>query len=319
MKMGKHVTPAIEQQVIEMYHKGFTYSQIIKALDIGSGTITRIFKKHQVKLIRAREAIEMYMQGVPMKTIASTLEVNENTVLRIVKRNGHSLNRGHGVTRKHAIVREDFFEEITTEEQAYFLGWMISDGSVKSSLEGIEITVSPKDDYILKVFCDSLGTQKPLERVIGTGYSKGQEYSRLAVFSKQLVNSLIKLGVVPSKSSKTIYPNIKEDSAIQSALIRGLFDGDGCISINKKGQGRTFYLVGTYPLLFGVSLALSKYCGVNLKEPIGLTHDYIHSLTYYSRTNLAAIHQFLYGNATPELLLQRKFIKFNQVINSYAR
>lgn len=122
-------------------------------------------------------------------------------------------------------LKERFFETIDTEEKAYFLGLLITDGNVfKDTTKGrqasISITLDLKDEYMLLAF------KKVLNANTNVGHD-GRGCGQIAVRSDLMAKDLSKYGVVPRKTLITYLPQI--DNQYMNHLMRGILDGDGCI------------------------------------------------------------------------------------------
>lgn len=123
--------------------------------------------------------------------------------------------------------------KVKTELEAYFLGWMFSDGCVtynnKAQVFCTKLKIQEKDKDVLKLF-DSF-----VNWTYGHEINKENncKYSFIRTYDKKFTTNLIKLGVLPRKSvenSKFIFlPELKEN--LIPYFVRGLFDGDGCYSV----------------------------------------------------------------------------------------
>lgn len=134
-----------------------------------------------------------------------------------------------------------YFENIDTEEKAYWLGFIYADGYISRNEEkymnefGIELQ---KSDYKhLKKFNKSINGNinvsfRSRENIF-EGYNKTYETCFIRIYSKEFVNNLIKNGVVENKSLKVTFPKHINNSLIRH-FIRGFFDGDGCICESKR-------------------------------------------------------------------------------------
>lgn len=135
---------------------------------------------------------------------------------------------------KNRLVKEDYFEKIDTEEKAYFLGLLFSDGYVKkdekrSPMIGISLKVSDKD--ILEKLRNELNITSKLS------YDKREkkEAAILSLRNEKLANDLEKYGIIPNKTYLTKHlPEVPKK--FLRHFLRGLVDGDGTIYKNKKGQ-----------------------------------------------------------------------------------
>jgi hypothetical protein len=136
-----------------------------------------------------------------------------------------ALNK-HGIPRysKEKIynpdVVEDYFEIIDSEEKAYFLGLMLTDGNVfyrgDNKPSQMSLCLTDSDAYMLEKFKCALNTSTNVS-------SDGRGASMLAVRNNKLCEDLAKFGVVPNKSDIARFPdNIPHEYL--NHFIRGIFD-----------------------------------------------------------------------------------------------
>lgn len=119
-------------------------------------------------------------------------------------------------------VDDTFFEKIDSEEKAYFLGYLISDGCVRKRNNSYQIVLklNKKDLHILEEF------KKHLKFEGSILHNKDDSVS-LTVSSKKMFKDLEIFGVVPRKTFISIIPDVGLE--FQRHLLRGIFDGDGYI------------------------------------------------------------------------------------------
>lgn len=116
-----------------------------------------------------------------------------------------------------------------------------------------------------------------------------------------MTKALAKLGVVPNKTFKLEFPNIKEK--YYSHFIRGYFDGDGSFPSGRHGAG--FSLVGRQGFLEKVRDILIENCKLN---KVGVYKRVnIYTLNYGGQIQMKRITDYLYKDAT--IFLQRKYDK----------
>jgi hypothetical protein len=120
-----------------------------------------------------------------------------------------------------------FFDIIDTEEKAYFLGWMLADGTISNNQNIISLEVGIKDIDIIYKFRDTLKS----EHAIGIRRHGDHISARLQFRSSHMVKSLASLGVVSKKSLIAIAPVIQSD--LERHFWRGVVDGDGHINISR--------------------------------------------------------------------------------------
>lgn len=205
-------------------------------------------------------------------------------------------------------MNEHFFKEINCEENAYFLGLLISDGNVFKDNTGrqasISITLDLKDEYMLENFKKVLRTNTSISH-------DGRGCGQIAVRSNIMSEDLAKYGVVPRKSYNTYLPQVPDQYMWH--LIRGIFDGDGSIlakpSPNKDGHNRFLHSVsfcGTHQLMNDISKYI--FDNLNLKQK-PTVYDYkdrqLSELKIQNKDDIYLFTTCIYQNVT--IFLDRKY------------
>jgi deoxyuridine 5'-triphosphate nucleotidohydrolase len=121
---------------------------------------------------------------------------------------------------------DNFFKKINSEEKAYVLGWIASDGHVSKS--GFRISINEKDLLVLKWIKDIFSVELPVYRKIYSGESR---MVTLQVCSQQMSMDICSwLRISPGKKSHVVcFPELESDF-LKWAFLRGYFDGDGFVS-----------------------------------------------------------------------------------------
>jgi len=132
---------------------------------------------------------------------------------------------------------DHFFETIDSEEKAYLLGWIASDGGIRKGT--IAIYVHERDGATLRKLRDLVCPSLPLAR-------KGTNLVGFEINSQRLVADVCRwLEIAPGKKDEIVaFPRLAADE-LGWAFLRGIFDGDGSISsvnaanhrIAAKGSG----------------------------------------------------------------------------------
>lgn len=130
-----------------------------------------------------------------------------------------------------------YFESIDNERKAYWLGFFFADGYVSKTEAGyccgIELKLS--DINHLRKFNKCInGNVEPIIRKRDSLVVHSEGTAIIRLFSKKIFEDLYKQGCVERKSDKIKMPNISEQ--YMWAFIRGFFDGDGCIVLDKNRQ-----------------------------------------------------------------------------------
>lgn len=125
-----------------------------------------------------------------------------------------------------------YFQDIDTEEKAYWLGFLYADGCVHARKGGgyrLKVALKESDSDHLVKLVKSIEGDIPIR----IKQSNNHKYCELVINSNEICECLIKYGVVPNKTyAKCKLPNISKQ--LIKHFIRGYCDGDGCLYSNKN-------------------------------------------------------------------------------------
>lgn len=196
---------------------------------------------------------------------------------------------------------EEYFENINSSEKAYWLGFLFADGNIYKNQLTLKLQQTDKNH--LKKFKIALDSEHPIHDGISITNNKQYFYSSFFIGSKKLCYDLIKINLIQNKSFKIKFPRIEEK--FYSHFIRGYFDGDGCIYINKKKYKRWSIFSASENFILKLKDILFK----NLKVKISLYKQgkgYI--LSGANKNIVKLFYDYIYNNAT--VFLDRKHEKF---------
>lgn len=144
----------------------------------------------------------------------------------------------------HRIYKIDqyVFDRIDSEEKAYFLGFLAADGSNKTDVNTVELSISEKDREIVDLFKKFLKTDKKI-KIILPRKTEHSRQTKLTIYNKYLSERLEQLGICKNKSKYLKRIKIKEK--LLRHFIRGYFDGDGHIGIKKTDKRFNFNISST--------------------------------------------------------------------------
>lgn len=184
------------------------------------------------------EVKEIYEKTNSINQVAKHFNVSWN----VAKRN--CLELGFKSTKKNQysdFTEYDLFKKIETEEDAYWLGLMYSDGWVRSDKNEIGLGFQERDSEILEKFKEYIGTTnriqvKEKEKITSHAAPDGhiitatQNFHTLTFSCKKTKENLIKLGCFPNKS-KIIHCPTEEQvpNLLFRHFMRGFVDGDGSV------------------------------------------------------------------------------------------
>lgn len=190
----------------------------------------------------------------------------------------------------------NIFNKIDNEEKAYWLGFIVADGYLNINKHMLRIKLGNRDrSHLIKFIKFVGGNEEMLKSEIHS--ETGNENFYVSLYSKEVMNDLLSLGVEQAKSGKEKVCNI--DKKYYRDFIRGLWDGDGFIRENLSGIG----LVGSEEVLAFVQNYFNNSLGV---KPLKIyPHCNTFKIEYRStRKAIPLILNHLYGDK--DVALDRK-------------
>lgn len=201
---------------------------ILQKYGISSQELERLFpnlshrgKKH-IYLDEA-EVLRKYQQDLQsIKQIGVDFNCSEGVVKKILLKNNID------TTKRNRKIDEECFYNIDCGEKAYILGLLFTDGAVHKN-GTLSIERHQKDRQILEDIKEFLKFPYEIKESRNSCY--------LRWYSKKIVQSLEPFGIIPNKTYLT--KGISFDLIpveFQQDFLRGLFDGDGAVSLGRSSQ-----------------------------------------------------------------------------------
>ena len=130
---------------------------------------------------------------------------------------------------KYKTLPINFFKKINTEQKAYILGFIASDGNLNKN-GSITISIKYTDEKLLKKIRDAVCKEIPILK------EKNGYMSVLRFHSKIMTKDVCKWLHIKTgkKCSKIKMPNLK--NKLKWHFLRGFFDRDGTVRKKKKGR-----------------------------------------------------------------------------------
>jgi len=227
-------------------------SETLKGYGIKPNVVKKQFQKNTRTPELEQKIIRLYELGLSAAHICVETEYNFRTpksITDILKKYGRKMQEQKELELH---VNSTIFNFIDTEEKAYWLGLLITDGWVykKGGSHTIGISLEEKDKYLMEEFKKFLGTpNKLLSKESKNIKGETRRCWTLMVNSKQLFEDLKKYGVIERKSSNTNPKLELIPKDLQHHFWRGCFDGDGCYYYN-SGDKLTFCYTGTIDIVY---------------------------------------------------------------------
>lgn len=285
----------------DLYSKGILLKEISKIIGRSEEAI-----KHKITDLKIAcrrndwtkeeelQVVSLRSKGLPFKEIGEILKRSDRSVqskhIRLTTPQKEVIYQRKKFTENYRRVYgvdDDYFHNIDSQSKSYFLGYILADGYVSSSVNtkrqgligkntlGMKLAI--KDIEVLEGFRRELKTLSPIKigKAVTSTY-KGQEIKgtksvTLRVSSEQIVKDLAGYGVVQNKTYICSFPE-KLEKKYHPGFIAGLISGDGYIGL-KNNHNRGKYVlrgnvVGTYSLISRVREVLLENINYNPNKKI---------------------------------------------------
>ena len=214
---------------------------------------------------------------------------------------------------------ESFFDVIDTEEKAFALGMIVTDGNITrkhGTITGFKIDIQSCDIDVLDCIKGALKYSGPIRRLdqYDVDGCTRKDKVRLDISSVRLARALQLLEVHPAKSMHETLPSLI--TRLSRPLILGILAGDGSTFFRRSGRYSRIAVVdfcGTKELLTGIQAIIP------LSVPSSLYRDKRHlniwSLRFNGRSALLLL-SWLYS-PMPRCYMKRKYDKYLEIKKYY--
>lgn len=251
-------------------------------------------------------ALEKFKNGESLTSISKELKVDRTRMTRRLKNKFGIEPILHG--RKYSC-NDKFFSNINSEKKAYWLGFIFADGCIRNSQNLLEICLAEKDvEHIKKFNSDISSTYKIYKRSSKLNNKVFYSY-RLYVVSKQILRDISKFNCIENKTYLATEIYNFNDYELNRAFLRGIFDGDGSISIDKRKPGSRICkasLTSISDTILMQYIKIAEKClDCKIKYKIYKRSEGSYSLQLNDKNTRDTLLDFLYKDAT--IYLDRKY------------
>ena len=318
--MGKKKEFTNEQitYIINKYVNEKVPSTIIaKEFNCGYAVITRVLRENNISVKDARttkfdriknEVINLYSSGISLTKIAKQFNIDRHILSKKLKELGIEIINKQNETK----FDETVFDNIDTEEKAYWLGFIYADGYISSRDNTFELSLKASDVEHLNKFNKFMKHNKD-NVTIGKVKCNDKICFRCSwgVCNKHLWNTLNNYGCTPNKSLTLEFPNetIFKNIELIYSFIRGYLDGDGCISYVKNNFSDKTKIYYSPNLSFEGTEKFLLKLGTYFNESYTIIEHENHITIKYGINATKNILDKLYKNST--IYLNRKYNRYN--------
>lgn len=236
------IRPPQQEAMVADYARGMTATQVAEKYHSDRNTVTRLAKEAGVAVrvnykgaSAAAEAAARYASGMSANRVARAMKCSVGFVLSAARANGLVIRPPEERHTLHTLNEAAFDAE--TDEAAYWVGMLITDGNVSRRGHYVTLGLQERDRAHVEAFRRFLGSSHKISRTPTRTNRQGKRSGpqvRLSVASRKLCAALAEFGVVPGKTLTAKV--LKLDQSI--AFWRGAVDGDGWVTATKAGIPR---------------------------------------------------------------------------------
>lgn len=295
----------------EMVELGYSVSRIAKILGKDKKDVKKEAERYELKKEEFSDdkidyICELYKGGVSAKNLGIKYSIDKRRVQRWVKERGElrSLEDSHRVT----YFNEHKMDRIDTPAKAYWLGFFYADAYNGDLVNTFNITLQGSDiDHVKKI---ARFFELPEEKVYRHRTKTGIDTSNIKLYSKYLCNKMTELGCPRAKSLIITYPKWLEEG-LHSHFIRGLFDGDGCLTLREKQKEWKWSYVGTRDICDEICNIININLDI-VRSPYSISKDgkNTYAVEITGNEQILKMCDWLYDGSDEEIRLERKHEKY---------
>lgn len=300
VKTGRRNNVFTDNEVATLYEKGHSLEQIAQMYDVGISKIRTAISYTDVE-IRERTPFDMSKKTESISFEPYALCEKETKYTNSPSKYSNS---------KKVFTDENFFNQ-WSHELAYFLGWMASDGNIPKAKNVFRITSTDIEhlEGLFSLF--SYGWTTSIRKWDSKKYPNNSPAGTIAISRKDIVNRLVNYGITPNKSLTIEMPYIPKDYIRD--FVRGVFEGDGCISFKSPTSPVIAFASGSEKFLIGLGEAIERQTG--LKIYVSSDKRGTYRLVYGSINAVKELFHYMYEGVPSELILRRKYDLFVELFD----
>lgn len=220
---------------------------------VSMDTPTRLMTAEQI-----RDAAARFLGGETLDSIAESVGVKRTTLHHTLVRRGVKVDRPGGRRTTTSDVH-CFDDPESSEEAAYFIGLLITDGSV-SDRGCVSLSLDAEDRHTVERLSSFLGgkykvrtyTPKP-----GDGRHGRGDYVRISFQSTHVTKTLNSYGIVPRKGCVAV---LADSLTSNRHVWRGAVDGDGSLFFDTRRHYPILSLVGSERFVTQFAAFVQLHC-----------------------------------------------------------
>lgn len=320
--MAKRITSQQKSEMIRMYvEENMSSAQISEIIGVSSSSVLRVLKENGIQ-VRSKAPIKIsnkFSEDKEKEIVRLYVEENKNTneiakifgtyntsIRRVLLRNNIEI-RSYGVAQRK-VQLEDIKSKEGTKDFDYFLGLLATDGCVTNN--AIVLDFSEENKELLDYWNEFLGNKCNINVSIHKVF-KVPQY-RISFKNPEIKEYLANFGI---KERKTFDLEL---SYINWDVVRGIIDGDGCVSEANNGSTLKISITsGCRKFLEQVQKFYDQYNITSYLRESDRNLNPTYDLMVYKSEDIIKMYEYLYKDA--HYFLKRKEMKFGPLLKKFGK
>lgn len=291
----------------DKYDYNFTYQGLVtychkngvQKKNRTQSSFRQITKEEESKIV------ELYELGFNSYELADMFGYKtKKSILDILRANNVEVRNSGEIASSKRTYRDFSFEKLDSEEKAYIIGLLLSDGYVIGERNYIGIDLCDLD--AIKFVSDFINVKY---NTIPSKKDNHKDKYRMVMYGKEYVKQLKRFGIFPRKSLTTDGCNLHPDEIRYiPSILRGLIDGDGWI---REDGGEFFISSASESLINWIHEKMLKL-GFKDIEPVYYPNETngIYIIRTAIQENVAILRNKVYEN---RMGMERKYNRLHMI------
>lgn len=272
------------------------------------GRITKGIKRTSIKqnrtVLNPEEVYSKYKELNNLNALSAFYKKSPNSLKTLLNKNGYTINSI--TTARQYFFDINFFENIDTEERAYWLGFLYADGSLSKRNLSIACHLQYSDRTHLEKLAQILKYTGKIQ------LTKQTNCWSITLSSQKMCTDLVSKGCFYNKTYLLRFPTEEQvPNHLIRHFIRGYFDGDGCITTKPLWS-----IVGNYLFIEELQKKLVAILDLNYTKLYKHKSFDCYSVLYGGKNQVLKLYNYLYTGGS--IYLQRKKEKYEKINNLFC-
>lgn len=255
----------------------------------------------------------LYLKGLNQRQISEEVFISDSAIRKYLKEQNIPMRSISECNMRYKR-NKHYFDEINTPNKAYILGLLYADGCNYILHNSITLTLQAEDVQVIERIKQELEYEGNI-RFSTKSKPQYKDNYILCINDEYMSNQLNKIGMINNKSLILEFPKCVPMNLI-SHFVRGYFDGDGCIYLNKEIRKTEICIAGTFNMvkrMHDIAVLMNCPCSICHPKQCGESNTYTLRVNGYH--NVKNFMNWMYDNA--DIKMERKYNKYLEIVEIF--